>query len=211
MTLNSLNNIAIILSWNVRQNRAVDLSSSAPFYYWIFNYLSSLHHFSAFWLRSSVVPFQFSKCNWTTQATTCVHACLVICDPMSCSPPAPLSTGFPRQEYWSGLPFPPPRDLPDPGTEPRSPAPPALAGRSFTTLPPGKPHSAATGLPSLYLPTLERSPPLDKPSQLTQSQQSAFSFKWPTPLSRKTHTSYLYLTVFVHRYNWILKYCQIFE
>ena len=124
---------------------------------------------------------------------------------------APLFTGFPRQEYWSGLPFPPPRDLPDPGTEPRSPAPPALAGRSFTTLPPGKPHSAATGLPSLYLPTLERSPPLDKPSQLTQSQQSAFSFKWPTPLSRKTHTSYLYLTVFVHRYNWILKYCQIFE
>ena len=34
---------------------------------------------------------------------------------------APLSMGFPRQEYWSGLPFPSPRDLPDPGMEPRSP------------------------------------------------------------------------------------------
>ena len=34
---------------------------------------------------------------------------------------APLSMGFPRQEYWSGLPFPSPGDLPDPGIEPRSP------------------------------------------------------------------------------------------
>ena len=45
---------------------------------------------------------------------------------------APLSTGFPRQEYWSGLPLPPPGDLPDPGIEPMSPA---LAGRFFTTEP----------------------------------------------------------------------------
>ena len=50
---------------------------------------------------------------------------------------APLSTGFPRQEYWSGLPFPPPADLPDPGSKPASPA---LAGRFFTTEPPGKPQ-----------------------------------------------------------------------
>ena len=35
---------------------------------------------------------------------------------------APLSLGFPRQEYWSGLPFPSPGDLPNPGIEPRSPA-----------------------------------------------------------------------------------------
>ena len=41
--------------------------------------------------------------------------------------------GFPRQEYWSGLPFPPPRDLPYPGTEPECPASPALAGGFFTT------------------------------------------------------------------------------
>jgi len=43
--------------------------------------------------------------------------------------------GFPRQEYWSGLPFPPPGDLPDPGIELMNLA---LAGRFFTTEPPGK-------------------------------------------------------------------------
>ena len=42
---------------------------------------------------------------------------------------APLSTRFPRQEYWSGFPFPSPADLPNPGTKPTSPA---LAGRFFT-------------------------------------------------------------------------------
>ena len=41
---------------------------------------------------------------------------------------APLFMRFSRQEYWSGLPDPPPGNLPDPGIEPESPAPPALAG-----------------------------------------------------------------------------------
>ena len=47
--------------------------------------------------------------------------------------PAPLSMGFSRQEYRSGLPCPPPRDLPDPGIEPVSLMSPALAGGFFTT------------------------------------------------------------------------------
>ena len=46
---------------------------------------------------------------------------------------APLSMGFPRQEYWSELPFPPQGDLPHPGSEPASLGSPALAGRFFTT------------------------------------------------------------------------------
>ena len=46
---------------------------------------------------------------------------------------APLSMGFSRQEYWSGLPCPTPGDLPDPGIEPESLTSPALAGRFFTT------------------------------------------------------------------------------
>ena len=46
---------------------------------------------------------------------------------------APLSMGFSRQGYWSGLPFPPPEDLPDPEIEPASLTSPALAGRFFTT------------------------------------------------------------------------------
>ena len=49
----------------------------------------------------------------------------------------PLAVGFPRQEYWSGLPFPPPVYLPDPGIEPTSPVSPAMVGRFFTTEPPG--------------------------------------------------------------------------
>ena len=43
----------------------------------------------------------------------------------------PLSMGLSWQEYWSGLPFLPPGDLPDPGIKPTSPASPALAGRFF--------------------------------------------------------------------------------
>ena len=49
---------------------------------------------------------------------------------------APLSMGFPRKEYWSGLPFPPSGDLPNSGIEPASLA---LVGRLFNTEPPVKP------------------------------------------------------------------------
>ena len=58
--------------------------------------------------------------------------------PWTAAHQAPLSMGFPRQEYWSGLPFPSPGDLSHPGIEPMSPA---LAGEFFTTEPSGKPHS----------------------------------------------------------------------
>ena len=46
---------------------------------------------------------------------------------------APLFMGISRQEYWEGLPFPPPSDLPDPGMEPASLTPLALEDRLFTT------------------------------------------------------------------------------
>ena len=49
---------------------------------------------------------------------------------------APLSIGFFREEYWSGLPFPSPGDLPDPGLKPRSPT---LQANALTSAPPGKP------------------------------------------------------------------------
>ena len=60
-----------------------------------------------------------------------VSPCIIACQP-------PLSMGFPRQEYWSEFPFPSPGDLPHPGIKPESPA---LAGRFFTTEPPGKPSN----------------------------------------------------------------------
>ena len=50
-----------------------------------------------------------------------------------------LSVEFAWQEYWSGLPFPPPGPFPDPGIEPVSLVPPALAGGLFTTAPLGRP------------------------------------------------------------------------
>ena len=62
------------------------------------------------------------------------QSCLTLCNPMDCiSHQAPLSMEFFRQEYWSGLPFPSPGDLPDPGIEPLSLICPALAAEFFTT------------------------------------------------------------------------------
>ena len=53
--------------------------------------------------------------------------------PWTVAPQAPLSMGFPRQEYWSRLPFPSPGDLPDPGIELTSLTSPALVGEFFAT------------------------------------------------------------------------------
>ena len=57
-----------------------------------------------------------------------------------------LSMGFSRQDYWNGLPFPSPGDLPNPGIEPLSPVSPALAGRFFTFVSPGKPCKRAVSV-----------------------------------------------------------------
>ena len=67
--------------------------------------------------------------NWVTELNCTISPLSVVS----------LSMGFSRQECWSGLPFPLPGDLPDPGIELVSPASPALAGRFVTTEPPGKP------------------------------------------------------------------------
>ena len=69
------------------------------------------------------------------------------CEPMvSVAHQAPLSMGLHRQEYGSGLPFPSPRDLPDPEMETASLASPALAGGFLTTESPGKPPRSLEGL-----------------------------------------------------------------
>ena len=60
----------------------------------------------------------------------CAQSCLTVCDPWTVALQAPLSMGFPRQGYWSGLPFPSAGDLPDPGIEPTSAA---LAGGFLNT------------------------------------------------------------------------------
>ena len=65
-------------------------------------------------------------------ACECAQSCLTLFDLLTVARQAPLSMGFSRQEYWTGLPFPPPGDLPDPRIKPVSPVPPALAGGFFT-------------------------------------------------------------------------------
>ena len=73
------------------------------------------------------------------------HMCSVVsslCYPMDCSLP-----GFcVQQEYWSGLPFPPPGGLPNPRIEPASPMPPALGDRLFTREPPGSQLSSVSSV-----------------------------------------------------------------
>ena len=73
-----------------------------------------------------------------TQSLSCVQFFVTL---WTVAHQAPLSMRFPRQEYWSGLPFSPPRDLLEPGIKPMSPVSPALAGGLFTTEPPGKPRN----------------------------------------------------------------------
>ena len=60
-----------------------------------------------------------STAHCAAAAAKSLQSCLTLCDSIDGSPP---SLGFSRQEHWSGLPFPSPGDLPDPGIEPGSPA-----------------------------------------------------------------------------------------
>ena len=69
----------------------------------------------------------------------------LLATPWTAAYQVPPPMGFSRQEYWSGLPFPSPGDLPDPGIEPRSPA---LESDALTSEPPGKPLPLA---PPKYL------------------------------------------------------------
>ena len=85
---------------------AESLQSPATITTLLLSYVSILNHFS---------PVRLCATPWT-----------VACQ-------APLSIGFSRQEYWSGLSCPPPGDLPHPGIKPASLRSPALAGRFFTT------------------------------------------------------------------------------
>ena len=91
-------------------------------------------------LRSVEPPQVLADCSFMVSS---IHACMCVLSrvrlfmtPGTVAHQAFLSTGFSRQEYWSGLPFPSPGDLPNPGIKPTSPA---LAGRFLTPVPPAKP------------------------------------------------------------------------
>ena len=103
-------------------------------------------------------PWQWKSPNhWTTRGVpephllTCTYACVLTCFShvqlfailWTVALQAPLSMEFSRQEYWSGLPCPPPGDLPHPKTEPMTPA---LQANTLPSEPPGKPLPTRPGL-----------------------------------------------------------------
>ena len=77
---------------------------------------------------------------FSAQLKPIVKSCPILCNPKTAARQAPLSMGFSRQEYWRGLPFLAPGDLPDPGMETACLVSPALAGEFFTT----EPHEAVS-------------------------------------------------------------------
>ena len=93
--------------------------------------------------------------------------------------------GFPRQEYWSELPFPSPWDLPDPGIKPASPA---LAGGFFTTEPPGKPGKVLLNASSCASSTMR--PKKLKCWRLEKGKVYCWAMQgeWVTPDQKKKNT-----------------------
>ena len=78
------------------------------------------------------LPASFQRWEWKVKSLRCVR---LFATPWTVAYQAPQSMEFSRQEYWSGLPFPSPQELPDPGIKPRSPA---LRADALPVEPPGK-------------------------------------------------------------------------
>ena len=95
----------------------------------------------------------------------------------------PLSMGFSRQKYWSGLPFSPPEDLPDPGIDPPSLMSPAFTGVFFTTSAPWKPiwyNLVLAEEPEIKLPTSTES---SKKQESSRKTSTSALLTMPKPLT----------------------------
>ena len=133
---------AYILSWKVYYDHFIFISmihlklNFYPCYLRIFSWPSTIY-----WKDY----FLYNKLQWSShhQTWTSSHHAWVLSrmqlfvTPWIATHQAPLSMGFSRQRYWTGLQFSSPEDLPDPGMEPMSLESPTLAGVSFTAEPPG--------------------------------------------------------------------------
>jgi len=137
----------------------------------------------------------FSRFSWVRLFVT----------PWTVAHQAPLSMGFSRQEYWSGLPFPSPGDLPDPGIEPRSPL---LKLDSLPSEPPGKPHMSDKhkqkewNKPECYLWTGKNGRTSQTYNMNTTQIMYHLYATWPLPNSQINHSfsaSYWWVSV-VPRY-----------
>ena len=101
----------------------------------------------------------------------CLHAkslqlCPTVCDPWTVACQAAPSIGFSRQEYWSGLPCPPPGDLPNPRVEPTSPTAPALQADSLLPSHQGCPDEFGGHTAQFLIAHEMSSPPFLNPSQM---------------------------------------------
>ena len=106
---------------------------------WRLNLMRSPETEPASWVTPNSLPTSFILCV-CAQLVTCVW---LFATPWTIAHQTLLSMVFSRQEYWSGLPFPTPGDLPNPGIKPMSSVSPTLSGRFFTTVPPGKPVASS--------------------------------------------------------------------
>ena len=110
----------------------MNLAQFIPPSFWgdLINRKSRTSYLPGFSLASWIIPFLPPFCACVLSRFCCVWLCATLC---TIANQAPLSMGFFRQEYWSGLPCPSPGDLPNPRMEPISLMSPALAGGFFTT------------------------------------------------------------------------------
>ena len=114
--------------------------------------------------------FRNPEVMWLSLRNACVlslQLCLTLLTPQTVEE-TPLSMGFSRQEYWSGLPFPPPGDISDPGLETSSLPSPSLAGGFFTT-------TATWGAPNFQRCLLPSYSPRHKSCTKTSSSQAYFA------------------------------------
>ena len=133
------------------------------------------------WCTKEKIHMDNENISYFLEFNLCVCVCLAMSDylqPHGLHPTRLLCPwGFSRQEYWSGLPCPPPGDLPNPGIDPRSPA---LQVASLPSEPPGKPKNTGVGSLSLLqgiFPTQELNRHLLNCKQILYQ----LSYQWNNP------------------------------
>ena len=115
--------------------------------YYVSGMLSDVNMLACGRSLSTKIIYEVDRVSGPTKSCSCsvTLLSLILCNPTDCSLPGSFIHGISRQQYWSGLPFPSPGDLPNLGIKPASPA---LAGGVFTAEPPRKPFSSVQSLQS---------------------------------------------------------------
>ena len=116
---------------------ALEVSPSLPSSFLFLSFFLKGDYAKSLWNKW----FSVTCLSYPYEWVPCTQSCLTAATPRTVTRQAPLSMGFPSQEYWTGLPIPSPGHLPDPGIEPTSPVSPALQVDSLPDELSGKPFS----------------------------------------------------------------------